>query len=140
MNGNRVVSGTWGQVWVDGDLWLEISAGTAKVSYQKSDVNICGQMAVDSKVTNVKGTGSISVNKVYTRNAGRADSVLSGKDERATIVMALDDPDAFGAERVALYNVSFDDCTLMDFAAGNICKATYPFTFTRWDWLDKIEA
>ena len=135
---NRLMSGTWGQVWVDNELWADLSAAQAKISYNKSAVNICGAMAEDSKVTSVKGTGSITVAKVYTRNINRADSLMEGHDVRATIVMKLADPDAYGAERIALYNVSFDDETLADFRAGNPVKVSYPFTFTGWDYLDTI--
>ena len=44
-----------------------------------------------------------------------------------------------GAERVALYDVSFDDETLMDFASGNVTQTTHPFTFGRREWLDRVE-
>jgi hypothetical protein len=97
-------------------------------------------MVVGTKITSVKGTGSISAHKVYTRNTAQIDAILDGKDVRCTIVGKLDDPDAFGAERVALYNVSFDDETLADFAAGSPGKISYPFTFGRREWLDKVEA
>lgn len=60
---NRVMAGTWGQVWVDNELWAELSGFQAKFTYNKSPVNICGAMAEDSKVTSVKGTGSIEVAK-----------------------------------------------------------------------------
>ena len=96
---NRVMAGTWGQVWVDGELWAELSGFQAKFTYNKSPVNMCGAMAEDAKVTSVKGTGSITVSKVYTRNNTQADSLLEGRDVRATIVAKLADPDAYGAER-----------------------------------------
>lgn len=137
---NRVMSGTWGQVWVDGELWAELDGAQAKYAYSKDKVHMCGTMIVDSKITAVEGTGSLSLNKVYTRNVTNANSILEGKDVRATIVMKLDDPDAFGAERVALYDVSFDDETIMDFAAGKPGKTTYPFTFGRREWLDTVTA
>ena len=138
--GNRVMNGSWGQVWVDGELWMELDGAQAKYAYNKETVQMCGTMLEDSKITSVKGTGSISVKKVYTRNHKRADALLEGRDERAMIVMKLDDPDAFGAERVALYDVSFDDETIMDFQAGSISKASYPFTFGKREWLDVVNA
>lgn len=137
---SRVMSGTWGQVWVDGEPWIELDGFQAKYSKTKTDVPMCGEMVTGTKVTGVKGTGSISAHKVYTRNTEQIDALLSGKDVRCTIVAALADPDAFGAERVALYDVSFDDETIMDFAAGSTGKISYPFTFGRRDWLDKVEA
>lgn len=137
---SRVISGTWGQVWVNGELWAELSGFQAKFSYNKSDISMCGVMATDAKVTSVKGTGSLTAHKVYSRNAGLSDTILEGHDVRATIVAKLDDPDAFGCERVALYNVSFDDETIMDFQAGNVGQTSHPFTFTGREWLDKIVA
>ena len=140
MTGNRVMNGTFGEVWVDGEKWLELSAASAKYSYSKESIQVCGSMLEDSKVTSVKGSGTLTVHKVYSRNVERANSMLEGKDVRATIVMKLADPDAFGAERVALYDVSFDDETIMDFAAGSPGKASYPFTFGRREWLDTVSA
>ena len=137
---SRVISGTWGQVWVNGDLWAELSGFQAKLNYNKSEIAMCGVMATDAKITNVKGTGSITVHKVYSRNAGLSDTILEGHDVRATIMAKLADPDAFGYERVALYTVSFDDETIMDFQAGKPGETTHPFTFTGREWLDKIEA
>lgn len=134
----RVMNGTWGEVWVDNEPWLELESAQAKYAYNKSDVNMCGEMTVGSKVTNVKGTGSLVVHKIYTRNIDRTDQILAGKDVRATLVMKLADPDAFGAERVALYDVSFDDETIMDFTAGQPGKTTHPFTFGKREWLDRV--
>lgn len=135
----RIISGTWAEVWVDGYKIMECSAGQAKWSHTKQDVEMCGQMATDSKVTATKGTGSITLHKVYSRFRDYADAVLAGRDSRATIIMKLADPDAYGSERIALYNCSFDDATLMDFAAGQPGRVTCPFTFTGHEYLDSIE-
>ena len=135
----RVMSGTFGQVWVNGELWAELDGFQAKYAYNKEEIQMCGNMVTGTKITSVKGTGSLSVKKVYTRNHTRADSVVNGVDERAVIVAKLDDPDAFGAERVALYDVSFDDETIMDFSAGSTAKTSFPFTFGRREWLDTVD-
>ena len=134
----RVMSGTFTEVWVDGVSVAGLSSFQAKLSKQKQDINMCGQMAVDSKTTNVKYTGSIEFHHIYTSFADDADSILTGVDARHTIVGKLDDPDAYGAERVALYNCSFDENTLLDAAAGAPGKVTMPFTFTMHEFLDKV--
>ena len=137
--GNRVISGTWGELWLDGEKWADLKGCQAKYAYTKSDVQLCGQMEVDTKVTAVKGTGSITVGHVFTRNITRADQLVKGIDVRATIIVKLADPDSYGAERAALYNVSFDDETIMDFQSGKYGEKTYPFTFTKREWLDVIK-
>lgn len=135
----RVINGTFGKIWVDGNLVAECYKAQAKYSHSKDDIALCGQMATDSKVTGTKGTGSIGVHKVYSRFADYCDAVLAGQDKRATIISELADPDAYGYEKVALYNVSFDDMTLLDWEAKNAGKVEIPFTFTRHEFMDKIE-
>lgn len=140
ISAKRVMSGTWGQVWFGGDLWAEVSAFQAKYTYTKEDQQMAGQMATDTKVTGVKGTGSVTLKKVYSRTAGHGDKVLEGIDERGTFIGKLDDPDAFGAERVALYNVSLDEEPLMDWRVGSTTEITIPFTFTEREWLQTVTA
>ena len=41
---------------------------------------------------------------------------------------------------MALYNVSFDDMTLADWKAATVGSITAPFTFSRYELLDLIEA
>lgn len=138
--GNRIISGTWGEVWLDGDRVSEAYGLQAKVSYNKEDVNMCGQMAVDSKVTSVKMTGSISMHKTNSRMARKiGEDIKNGKDIRFQIISKLADPDAYGKERIVLKNVSMDDLTLADWESAKKGAITAPFTFTDYDFLDDIE-
>lgn len=136
---NRVMSGTWGQVWVASELWAEVSAFQAKFTYTKEDQQMAGQMAVDTKIVNAKGTGSITIKKVFSRTANHSNQVLNGIDERLTIIGKLADPDAYGAERVAFYNVSLDEEAIMDWKAGGTTEITIPFTFTEREWLQEVQ-
>lgn len=141
MNGNRVMSGTWGEVWLDGDYVAECYGLQAKMSMSKEDVNVCRQMAVDKKITAISYTGSLKLHKVNSRMALRiGEKIKIGKDPRFTVISKLDDPDAYGAERVALRNVSFDDVTLADWEAARKGSIEAPFTFTDHEFLDKVEA
>ena len=136
---SRVMNGTWGQLWRNGDEVAELSAFQAKVSYTYDDVKMCGQMMDDRKLVSCKGTGSMTLHKVYTRGADAMEKALQGIDVRDTLVGKLADPDAFGAERVALYGVSYDEQTLMDFEAGKAGTMTLAFQFTGVQYLDKVE-
>ena len=140
-NAKRVMSGTWGEVWLDGDKVAEAYGLQLKVSYNKEDVKMCGQMAVDSKVTSVKMTGSLKMHKVNSRMALKIGSeIRNGKDLRFTIISKLDDPDEYGAERIAAKNVSMDDLTLADWEAGVNGTIEAPFTFTDYNFLDTVNA
>lgn len=135
----RVISGTWGEVWLDGDKVSECYGLQAKVSFNKEDVALCGQMASDKKVTSIECTGSLRMHKVTSRMAlAIGENIRNGKDVRFTIVSKLKDPDAYGAERVVLSNVSFDDLTLADWEAKSVGMVECPFTFTDYEFLDEI--
>lgn len=49
----------------------------------------------------------------------RESGIQDGIDVRCTVILKLSDPDSWGAERVALYNVSFDDMTLAGLEGGH---------------------
>lgn len=137
----RVMSGTWGEVWLDNDYLSECYGMQAKVAFNKQDVQMCGRMAVDKKVTNITCTGSLRLHKVSSRMAiAIGDAIRNGKDLRFTVISKLADPDAYGAERVVLINVSFDDLTLADWEVATNGKIELPFTFTDYKFLDTVEA
>lgn len=137
----RVISGSWGQVWIDGELVAEAYGLQAKVSADKEAVNRCGVLWEDHKVMGLKGTGSLRLHKVFSRMGELlGEAMRSGRDPRFTIISKLADPDAYGAERVCLKNVSFDDLTLADFEAKSVGKVECPFTFSDFEYLDMIEA
>ena len=137
----RVVSGTWGEVWLDDDKVSECYGLQAKASFNKEEIALFGQMASDKKLTSIDCTGSLRLHKVTSRMAQAiGESIRNGRDVRFTIVSKLKDPDAYGAERVVLRNVSFDDLTLADWEAKSVGKVECPFTFTDYEFLDVIEA
>ena len=132
----RVMSGTYGELWWDGELIAECDKFSAKYTQSKEVVNLARQTVEDSKVMGSKGTGSFRVYKVYSRFRDYADAVQSGKDVRGTFVSKLDDPDAYGAERVAIYNVSLDEVPLVNRERKTIQKDEVPFTFTSHKFLE----
>ena len=61
-----------------------------------------------------------------------------GKMMTCTIVSHVKDPDALGAERVALYGCLFDKISLIDWEAGKMGEESYSFTFSDWELLKTI--
>ena len=132
----RVMSGTFGELWWDGELIAECDKFTAKYTQTKEEVNLARQLISDTKVMGSKGTGSFRIYKVYSRFRAYADAVQAGKDVRGTFVSKLDDPDAYGSERVALYNVSLDEVPLVNWERKTIQRDEVPFTFTSHKFLE----
>lgn len=135
----RIISGTWGEAWLDGEKVGECYGLQAKLAYNKEKITLPGKMIEDNKITGVTATGSMKLHKVGSRMAkligGR---IRNGEDVRFTVITALKDPDSLGHERVALYGVSFDDLTLADWESATVGKVECPFTFTDYEMLDSI--
>ena len=53
--GKRFISGSWGELWWDGEKILEVSKFEAKVTAEREDVNQGGTLDVDSKLVGLKG-------------------------------------------------------------------------------------
>ena len=134
----RVINGTWGEVWVNGEKIAECTACQLKVNKNKETINLCGQFMSDTKATSASGTGSLTLYKVDSGFAQKLSDIQSGIDRRFTVISKLRDPDSYGAERVAVYNVSFDDLTLADWRAATGGTVTAPFTYSRYEFLDQI--
>lgn len=135
----RVISGTFGEVWLDGEKIAECRACQAKVTKNKEKVYLCGMLFADHKVMALEGAGSLTLYKADSGMIQKQTDIQDGIDRRFTIVTALKDPDSYGAERIAIYNVSFDDLTLVDWQRASIGEISAPFTFTRFDLLDQID-
>ena len=137
----RVMSGTWGEVWLDNEYVGECYGLQAKVTLNKEDVMRCRQLATDKKITGFSCTGSMRMHKVSSRMANKIGAgIRGGLDQRFTVISKLADPDAYGAERIQLINVSFDDLTLADWEVAMSGKVEAPFTFTDYQFLDSVGA
>lgn len=126
--GYRQINGSWGRLWWGGDQVFEVESFELKVTPNREEIKQAGSLDVDSKITSIKCEGSFKVKKVYSRGI---NSLLkdwkNGRDPRTQLTATLDDPDAFGAERVVIDNVWFNEMTLMQFELGT--KLEREFTF-----------
>lgn len=136
----RAINGTYGEVWLEGELVREATGLKADIALEFIDVPMCGDLAKHQKVSGMSGNGSITMTKVNSRMAIKlSDMLKKGKTPTFTIISKLADPDAYGAERVVLKNCQFSTLTLADWTSGQVGSITQNFTFTSWDYLDIIE-
>lgn len=136
----RAINGTFGYMYLDGELVRETTALKATVELNFLPVPMCGDLAEHKKVSGLKGKGNVTMTKVNSRMAILlSDYIKSGKTPTFTIISKLEDPDAFGAERVVLKGVQFESLSLVDWGTNKIGEINQPFTFTDWEFLDLIE-
>ena len=139
MKANEVINGTWGEVWINDDLVDEISAFQAKIEFNKEDIDVCGEMMTQHKITGYNGTGSMTLKKANSRMIKiLSDFVKDGTEPEVTIVGKLADPANGGSERISLTGISFDDLTLFDFEVKALGEYECPFTFTGFKVIDSI--
>ena len=96
MDAKRIISGTFGECWMDDDYLAEAFGLQAKIDITKEDVQIAGKLSKSKKITGWEGKGSVKLNKVNSRMAKKIASMLKdGKEVRVKIISKLADPDSF---------------------------------------------
>ena len=133
IRGNRTITGAYGELWLDNEKVSELKSVEAKITAERKDVQL--GISVDSKITGLKGEGTIKVFKVYTRGKKILENWIKGKDVRSRIVTSIKDPDSLKGqeERVSIDNVWFDSIELAKFERGEIVEEEIPFGFTPSD-------
>ena len=98
-------------------------------------------MSKGYKVTGYTGKGSFKVHKVSSYFIKKlAPSIKEGKQVLCTIISKVEDPDALGTERIALYNCLIDSVDLINWSVGKLGEESYNFSFEDFGILDEITA
>lgn len=135
----RVINGTFGEIWINGEYMAECTGLEAKVSLEKTEVNMGGTLAKGYKVTGIDCKGTIKMDKVTSYFIEMMSGDLKkGRSTVATIITNLSDPDAYGAERIQLDGCLFDEMTLANWEKRKLGEESIPFTFSSWELLDTI--
>lgn len=135
----RVINGTYGRVWVDGELWAEVDSFEAKITVNYEDVNFAGEGATFKKGIGWSGEGSMTIKKIYSRVQKKmANDVRKGIYPRFEIVGKLEDPDAHGSERVAIHDVTVNEFLLLKFEQKTLGSEEIPFAFSDYEEVDLI--
>ncbi|QAS52376.1 phage tail tube protein [Halobacillus litoralis] len=139
---DRVINGSFGELWEDGEWQENINSLTAEVEISKSGLNLSGTRWQKHKVTGLNGTGTASgykvTSKMIQKHAWAADD--RGAPVKTELISKLADPEAYGHERVRLKNVKWDSVQLANWTAGQEVEQETPFTFEGFELLDPIEA
>ena len=131
---SQVWSGTWGQVWIDGELMSEATAFRAELNLNYEDVKRTRSLMTGKKLTGLEGEGEITLHKVssYVMNKV-AENIKKGIVPDITIESSIQDPAGIGEERIAVKHVKFEKITLADWEAGTLAEESYSFSFTDYD-------
>jgi hypothetical protein len=138
MEAKRVMYGSQGEAWIDGDYMAEVESVKASVSYTKVEVKMVKHLGKDFKIVGWEGKGTVKLHKVDSYFIKKyADAIRNGQQMPVTIISKVSDPDAVGEERVALKNVLFDGIDLANWEVGKIGEESLNFTFSDFEILDE---
>lgn len=118
-------------------LYVETESCKAEVGLNYESVTRVRNLMDGKKLVGMEGKGETKLKKVSSYIMKKmSDMLKSGKTPSFTIITKLDDPDAIGAERVALYGCKFDKMILADWERKKMSEESYSFTFENWELLD----
>lgn len=137
----KVINGTFGEVWHEGNWVTNVKSAEATVDIGKEEIPVSGSRWIGHKQTSLTGTGNITSYKLTSEFIQMIGSIAEGKGTAfvTELILKLDDPDSYGAERVRLKGVQFDTIPLGKFELNAIVEEELPFTFSGYELLDKIE-
>ncbi|MMZ67761.1 Phage-like element PBSX protein XkdM [compost metagenome] len=99
----------------------------------KRELNLVGTEYTVFKLGRKKGTGTMSGYKITS------DMIARGF-RKFSIIHKLDDPEAYGFERIELVNCMVDKIQLANWTAGEEVVEETPFTFESYVLKDPIVA
>lgn len=136
----QVINGSYGEAWLDGDYLAEIKGLEAKIAIEYEDIDRPRKLGKGKKMMGYEGTGSLKLNKVTSRFIKLlSDNLKQGKQTSFTVISKLDDPDALGAERIMIKNVTLEELTLANWEAKTTGEEEIPFSFDDWEPMDLID-
>jgi hypothetical protein len=133
MDASRTILGTYGYIYIDGVWQSNLNHMEARVEMQKRELQLSGDRWIRHKKGPLKGTGTMSGFKVTS-------DMIRREFNKFEIISKLDDPEAYGFERIRLMNVMPDRIELANFKSGEEVTEEIPFTFEDYELLDPIIA
>lgn len=126
---NRMLSGSFAELWIDGNRVAEAESIQLAIQFQRTDVQI--GMDIDSKITGFRGEGQLKLRQVFSRFFDIVEQAKAGSDLRITITTALKDPDSFGGqeERYSVADVALTELPLVNYTTGKVNQQVIRFRF-----------
>lgn len=118
-----VVNGSFGKVYMDGRNIAEILEFTGKLSLEGKDVKLAnGETGKKNTSSSLELT--IKLQKVFSQELKILENVKDGKlNNYCDLNIQIDDPDAYGAEAIAISNCLFTgDFDILSFQRGELLE------------------
>ena len=139
MNGNSVILGTFGKLYINNVRVAEIKSFELKASLQYEDILVNGNLITQSKYKGATLTGTMVVHKVNSYNIKLVkDAIKTGIMPSIKFMGELADPNIDGDEAIEVTDVMFDEATLLSFANGEVREESTAFRAGDYNYLSTI--
>lgn len=139
MNGNSVILGTFGKLYINNVRVAEIKSFELKASLQYEDILVNGNLITQSKYKGATLTGTMVVHKVNSFNIKLVkDAIKTGIMPSIKFMGELADPNIDGDEAIEVTDVMFDEATLLSFANGEVREESTAFRAGDYNYLSTI--
>ena len=139
MNGNSVILGTFGKLYINNVRVAEIKSFELKASLQYEDILVNGNLITQSKYKGATLTGTMVVHKVNSFNIKLVkDAIKTGIMPSIKFLGELADPNIDGDEAIEVSDVMFDEATLLSFANGEVREESTAFRAGDYNYLSAI--
>jgi len=136
---NKIIRGSFGRLWVNGKLMANVKSFECKATLQYEELNVNNNLAKQQRYLGYSVAGTMTLHKVDSFTATLLKSgIKTGSLPSIKMVARLADPDSAGAERIEIFNVSFDELTLMHFENNTVEEESVPFKAGGFEYLDII--
>ena len=137
---NQIIRGTYGRVWIDGELFANVKSFEAKLTLNYEEVDLSNDLGKHQRYMGFTGEGTMTLHKVNSKIFAKlAKAIKSGEMPDISIVGKLEDPTALGAERISFTEVTIDEVMALKFENATIGEEEVPFKFADYEPLDLIE-
>ena len=136
---NKIIRGSFGKVWLNDEKLANVKSFEAKATLDYEDVDVNGDLGQKHRYMGYSVAGTLTLHK-YDSTVAKLmkDAIVSGAMPGIKVIAALDDPTSYGAERVALYDVTLDEVTLNKFENKGLTEEEVPFKAGSFKFLDTI--
>jgi hypothetical protein len=137
--GNRVLSGTEGEVWINGEQLGDLKSIELKVTGKFEEVGFCGDYATYQKYMGWYGDGNIKLQKTYSRGIKLlAEAFKTGIMPDIKIITKLTDKSTGKAERVSVEDVTITEFMLANFENKSLIEEELPLKFAKYEPIETL--
>lgn len=140
MADNKILRGSFGGVWLNNEELGNIKSFEAKVTLEYEDVDIIGDLGKHKRYMGFVGEGTMTLHKIDSSIAQLLnEGIQNGDLPEIKIIGKLDDPTAYGSERVELTGVTINELMALKFENKGLLEEEVPFSFSGFRFIDLIK-